>query len=62
VTAVAGGLALVGAVSAIRATSLIFSLLLGGPLIGERLDGKRISGAIFVTLGTLAISAGTALT
>ena len=52
-------LAPVGAVSAIRATSVIFSLLLGGGLLKERLDGWRIGGAILVTAGALATIGGT---
>jgi drug/metabolite transporter (DMT)-like permease len=51
----------VGAVSAIRATSVIFSLLIGGQLLKERLGAKRISGALLVTLGAIAIIGGTAL-
>jgi drug/metabolite transporter (DMT)-like permease len=54
-------LAPVGAVSAIRATSVIFSLLLGAYLLKERLDGRRIGGAVLVTLGALAIIAGSAV-
>jgi drug/metabolite transporter (DMT)-like permease len=61
-TLIAFRLAPVGAVSAIRATSVIFSLFLGGGLLKERLDGRRIGGAILVTAGALAIIAGTALT
>jgi drug/metabolite transporter (DMT)-like permease len=60
-TLVAFRLASVGAVSAIRATSVIFSLLIGGQLLKERLDAKRISGAALVTLGAIAIIGGTAL-
>jgi drug/metabolite transporter (DMT)-like permease len=51
----------IGAVSAIRATSVIFSLLLGGHLLKERMDGRRIAGAVLVTLGALAIIADSAL-
>jgi drug/metabolite transporter (DMT)-like permease len=60
-TLIAFRLASVGAVSAIRATSVIFSLLIGGQLLKERLDAKRISGALLVTLGAIAIIGGTAL-
>ena len=60
-TLIAFRLAPVGAVSAIRATSVIFSLFLGGGLLKERLDGRRIIGAALVTLGALAIIGGTAL-
>lgn len=61
-TLIAFRLAPVGAVSAIRATSVIFSLFLGGGLLQERLDGRRISGALLVTVGAIAIIGGTALT
>ena len=60
-TLIAFRLAPVGAVSAIRATSVIFSLFLGGGLLKERLDGRRVIGAALVTLGALAIIGGTAL-
>ncbi len=49
-----------GAVSAIRATSVIFSLMLGGHLLKEHMDGRRIAGAVLVTIGALAIIAGSA--
>ncbi len=54
-------LAPVGAVSAIRATSVIFSLFIGGGLLRERLDGRRIGGAVMVTIGALAIIGSAAL-
>lgn len=60
-TLIAFRLAPVGAVSAIRATSVIFSLGLGGGLLKEQLDGRRIAGAILVTLGALAVIAGATL-
>jgi drug/metabolite transporter (DMT)-like permease len=60
-TLIAFRLAPVGAVSAIRATSVIFSLIFGGRLLNEQLDGRRIGGAILVTLGAVAIIGGTAL-
>jgi drug/metabolite transporter (DMT)-like permease len=60
-TLIAFRIAPVGAVSAIRATSVIFSLMFGGRLLQEQLDGRRISGAILVTLGAVAIIGGTAL-
>jgi drug/metabolite transporter (DMT)-like permease len=59
-TLIAYRLAPVGAVSAIRATSVIFSLLIGRSLLSEALDGKRIGGAILVVAGALAIIAGSA--
>jgi drug/metabolite transporter (DMT)-like permease len=60
-TLIAFRIAPVGAVSAIRATSVIFSLMFGGRLLKEQLDGRRVGGAILVTLGAVAIIAGTAL-
>ena len=60
-TLIAFRLAPVGAVSAIRATSVIFSLFLGGGMLKERLDGWRIGGAVLVTVGALAIIGGTVL-
>jgi drug/metabolite transporter (DMT)-like permease len=60
-TLIAFRLAPVGAVSAIRATSVIFSLFLGRGLLNEHLDGRRIGGAILVTGGALAIIGAAAL-
>lgn len=60
-TLIAFRLAPVGAVSAIRATSVIFSLLFGGQLLKEQLDSRRIWGAMLVTLGAVAIIAGATL-
>jgi drug/metabolite transporter (DMT)-like permease len=60
-TLIAFRLAPVGAVSAIRATSVIFSLFLGGGLLKERMDGRRIGGALLVTAGAMAIIISTAL-
>jgi drug/metabolite transporter (DMT)-like permease len=54
-TLIAFRLAPIGAVSAVRATSVLFSLVLGGQLLKERLDGKRIGGAILITMGALTI-------
>jgi drug/metabolite transporter (DMT)-like permease len=54
-TLIAYRIAPVGAVSAIRATSVIFSMFMGGHLLKERLDGRRIAGALFITAGALAI-------
>jgi drug/metabolite transporter (DMT)-like permease len=61
-TLIAFRLAPVGAVSAIRATSVIFSLFIGGSVLKERLGKRRISGAILVTLGAIAIIGSIALT
>ena len=60
-TLIAFRLAPVGVVSAIRATSVIFSLFLGGGLLKERMDGRRIGGALLVTAGAMAIIISTAL-
>lgn len=60
-TLIAFRLAPVGAVSAIRATSVIFSLFLGGGLLNEHLSGRRIAGALCVTAGAIAIIGGTVL-
>lgn len=54
-TLIAFRLAPIGAVSAIRATSVIFSLLLGGGMLKERMDARKISGALLVTLGAVLI-------
>jgi drug/metabolite transporter (DMT)-like permease len=54
-------LAPVGAVAGIRTTNVIISLLLGRHLLKERLDGRRIAGALCVTFGALAIIAGSTL-
>jgi drug/metabolite transporter (DMT)-like permease len=54
-TLIAFRIAPVGAVSAIRATGVIFSLLLGRGLLKERMDGRRIGGALLVTAGAMAI-------
>jgi drug/metabolite transporter (DMT)-like permease len=61
-TLIAFRLAPVGAVSAIRATSVVFSLLFGAHLLKERMDARRIGGALLVTIGALAIIAGSTLT
>jgi drug/metabolite transporter (DMT)-like permease len=61
-TLIAFRLAPVGAVSAIRATSVIFSLFLGGGLLKERMDGRRICGALLVMLGAVAVTLSAALT
>ncbi len=54
-------LAPVGAVSAIRATSVLVSLFLAGGLLKEQLNGRRIGGALLVTMGAVTIIAATAL-
>jgi drug/metabolite transporter (DMT)-like permease len=60
-TLIAFRIAPVGAVSAIRATSVIFSLFLGGGLLKEKLDARKIGGALLVTLGAVAIIAAATL-
>ncbi|MBN8831453.1 MAG: EamA family transporter [Sphingomonadales bacterium] len=55
------GLAPVGAVAALRETSVIFGLLLGAIVLKERLSPQRIAGALLVTLGTLGVIARAAL-
>jgi drug/metabolite transporter (DMT)-like permease len=60
-TLIAFRLAPVGAVSAIRSTSIIFSLFLGGGLLKEKMAPCKIGGALLVTLGALAIIGATAL-
>jgi len=49
------GLAPVGAVTALRETSVIFGLLLGAIVLKERLSARRITGALLVTAGTLGV-------
>jgi drug/metabolite transporter (DMT)-like permease len=61
-TLIAFRIAPIGAVSAIRATSVIFSLFLGGGVLKEQLDTRRIGGALLVTLGAVIIIAATTLT
>lgn len=51
-------LAPVGAVSAIRATSVLFSMMFAGGLLREAVDGRRLTGALLVTAGACAIIAG----
>lgn len=53
-------LAPVGAVAAIRETSVIISLALGSFLLKERLDSRRVAGVVLVTLGATAIIIGSA--
>jgi drug/metabolite transporter (DMT)-like permease len=57
-TLIAFRIAPVGAVSAIRATSVIFSLFLGGGVLRENIDTRRLIGALMVTAGAIAIIAG----
>lgn len=54
------GLAPVGAVAAIRETSLIVGLVLGSVMLKEKLGWQRICGGLLVTAGTLGVIARTA--
>ena len=49
------GMAPVGAVSALRETSVLIGLVFGGMMLKEKLDARRIGGAALVTLGALAV-------
>lgn len=49
------GLAPVGAVAALRETSVLIGLVLGGMMLKEKLDWRRIGGAILVTAGALTV-------
>jgi drug/metabolite transporter (DMT)-like permease len=60
-TLIAFRLAPVGAISAIRATSVIFSLILGRGALREPMDIRKIGGALLVTLGAVSIIGATAL-
>lgn len=51
------GLAPVGAVAAVRETSIIIGLLLGVVLLRERPDRRRICGALLVTAGMIGVIA-----
>lgn len=51
-------LAPVGAVAAVRETSILFGLVLGALILKERLDRRRIVGALLVTAGTLGVIGG----
>jgi drug/metabolite transporter (DMT)-like permease len=55
------GLAPVGAVAALRETSVIIGLLLGAVFLKEHLSRRRIAGALLVTLGTLGVILRSAL-
>ena len=49
------GLAPVGAVAALRETSVLIGLVLGGMMLKEKLDWRRIGGATLVTAGALTV-------
>ncbi len=53
-------LAPVGAVAAIRETSVIISLAIAALLLKEEIDTKRLGGALLVTAGAIAIIVGSA--
>lgn len=48
-------LAPVGAVAALRETSVLIGLVIGAVMLKERLDRRRVNGALLVTAGTLTI-------
>ncbi|HZV18920.1 MAG TPA: DMT family transporter [Sphingobium sp.] len=54
------GMAPVGAVAALRETSVLIGLVLGAVMLKERLDRRRITGGLLVTAGTLTLIAGAA--
>ncbi len=54
------GLAPVGAVAAVRESSVVFGLLLGAVYLKERLSRRRVIGASLITLGTLTVIAASA--
>ncbi|MBN8818919.1 MAG: EamA family transporter [Sphingomonas sp.] len=54
------GLAPVGAVAAIRESSIIIALLLGSLVLKEKLGTRRLSGALLVTAGMLGVIARSA--
>jgi len=56
------GLAPVGAVAAVRESSVVFGLMLGAVYLKERLSRLRIAGALLITLGTLTVIAGSTFT
>ena len=53
-------LAPVGAVAALRETSVLIGLVLGGIMIKEKIDRTRIFGALLITFGGLMIITGSA--
>lgn len=55
------GMAPVGAVAALRETSVLIGLVIGAVMLKERLDRRRITGGLLVTAGTLTLIAGAAL-
>jgi len=54
------GMAPVGAVAALRETSVLIGLVIGAVMLKERLDRRRITGGLLVTAGTLTLIAGAA--
>lgn len=49
------GMAPVGAVAALRETSVLIGLVIGAVMLKERLDRRRIGGGLLVTAGMLTI-------
>lgn len=54
------GLAPVGAVAAVRESSIVFGLVLGSLMLKEKLGWRRLTGGLLVMTGTLAVIAGAA--
>jgi drug/metabolite transporter (DMT)-like permease len=54
------GLAPVGAVAAVRESSIVFGLVLGSLMLKEKLGWRRLTGGLLVMAGTLAVIAGAA--
>lgn len=54
------GLAPVGAVSAIRESSIIIALVIGSLVLKEKLGARRLTGALLVTAGMLGVIARSA--
>ena len=53
-------LAPVGAVAAVRESSILFGLVLGSWMLKERLGWRRLSGGLLVLAGTIAVIGGAA--
>lgn len=55
------GMAPIGAVAALRETSVLFGLVIGAVMLKERLDRRRLGGGLLVTAGTLTLIVSAAL-
>jgi drug/metabolite transporter (DMT)-like permease len=44
-----------GAVSALRETSVVFAALLGAAFLGERLTGLRLAACCIIALGAVCV-------